>query len=165
MSKIAEKLTESLRVELLGYLELLELFDRQRKLILERKADEILSNNSDLDAKVDHVSHARQRRILAMQQFALVVEKPEDSTLQDLRDLLPEPFQKDVNELMEKTNETISVIQRLARHNRILLEKSIQFSEDVIRAVQPNQKTNMYNRKGTAHPGKFNPVTKYRTIV
>ena len=154
MSTSWEFITECLRNELQEYGALLGLFEDQQANLLRRDADAVLALASSLEEQVRRAHAVREHREQAVRLFALSISERADSTLRQLIHHFPAEVHPLIRALMDEINHLIHRVRRGARHNQVLLARTVEAHEEALRMLIPDSFTKTYSPTGAvAHTG------------
>jgi flagellar biosynthesis/type III secretory pathway chaperone len=143
-----EFITECLRNELQEYGALLGLFEDQQANLLRRDADAVLALASSLEEQVRRAHDVRDHREQAVRQFASSIAEPEDSTLRQLIHHFPAEVHPLINALIDEINHLIHRVRRGARQNQVMLARTVEAHEEVLRLLRPDSFTKTYSPSG-----------------
>jgi flagellar biosynthesis/type III secretory pathway chaperone len=150
-----EFITECLRNELQEYGALLGLFEDQQANLLRRDADAVVALAASLEEQVRRAHDVREHREQAVRLFALSISEPASATLRQLISHFPAEVHPLIRALMDEINHLIHRVRRGARHNQVLLARTVEAHEEALRLLRPDSfNTKTYSPKGTlAHSG------------
>jgi hypothetical protein len=149
-----EFITECLRAELQEYGALLGLFEDQQANLLRRDADAVLALSGALEEQVRRAHAVRDHREQAVRLFALSVSEPADATLRHLTHHFPAEVHPLIHALLDEINHLIHRVRRGARHNQVLLARTVEAHEEALRLLVPERFTKTYSPTGAiAHAG------------
>jgi len=143
-----EILVAALREELQQYGEMLALLDRQQEQVKARSAGEIFQSISMIQAQGWAIQSARQYREKCRGEVALVLGQPEKLPFRELIPQLPADYQPLVHALVEENNHLLGRVRQRARQNHVLLRRSVELMQDLMRSLFPARQSSVYNGNG-----------------
>lgn len=153
MSTSWENITECLRNELQEYGALLGLFEEQQANLLRRDANAVLQLAGAIEEQVQITQGCRQRREEAIKHFAAENGEPLSASLRQLMPRFPADVRPMLEALMTEINHLIHRIRRDARHNQILLSRTVEAHEDALRTLRPDLFPKTYSARGAVATG------------
>ncbi len=148
MSTSWENITESLRNELQDYGALLGLFEEQQKTLLRRDANAVVALATAIEEQVRVTQQCRAMREQAIRAFAAENSRALTSSLRQLLPFFPADVQPLLEALMGEINHLIHRIRRNARHNQVLLSRTVEAFEEAIRILRPDFYPKTYSARG-----------------
>ena len=148
-----ETLVNALRDELQEYGGLLNLFNEQQAAILQRRPDMVLAVSATIEEQLKTVNERRKCREELVRQSAQSVNKPPKSTLRELIEFFPECVRPLLRALIEEVNRLLIRTKRRARQNQMLLARSIEVTQEILRLLNPGMVTKTYSRNGRLNLG------------
>ena len=154
------RLIEALRHELHAYGEMLALLDRQQEAVMVRAGDEVLQSVNAINDQLALVATARQERESRQQEVGEALQQPAETELAKWMPLLPGKFRPAVEALVRENNELLVRVQQRARHNHLLLSRSVELMQRFMRALIPASQPTTYNGAGSvdACPPQTQPL-------
>jgi flagellar biosynthesis/type III secretory pathway chaperone len=143
-----EPLIAALRDELQHYGEMLALLDRQQEQVKARSADEIFQSISLIQAQAAAIQAARQHREQCRGDAALACRQPENAPFTDLIPLLPSDYRPLLRALVDENNQLLGRVRQRARQNHVLLRRSVELMQELLRTLFPARQTSVYNGNG-----------------
>jgi flagellar biosynthesis/type III secretory pathway chaperone len=122
-----EPLITALREELQQYGEMLALLDRQQEQVKARAAAEIFQSISLIQAQATAIQSAREHREKCRGAAALACRQPA---------------------LVDENNHLLGRIHQRARQNHVLLRRSVELMQELLRTLFPTRQTSLYNGNG-----------------
>ena len=154
MSTSWEFITECLRNELQEYGALLGLFEDQQANLLRRDADAVLSLAGQLEEQVRRAHEVREHREQAVRLFASSISERADATLRQLIHHFPAEVHPLIKALIDEINHLIHRVRRGARQNQVLLARTVETHEQMLRLLRPDSFSKTYSPTGSiAHAG------------
>ncbi len=143
-----EYITDCLRNEMQEYGKLLGLFEEQQTNLLRRDAAAVMAGGYSIEEQVRVTQRCRELREQSLRHFAIENDRPANSSL---RQLLPY-FSAEVRPMLEailtEINHLIHRLRRRARHNQVLLARSVEAYEEAIRTLRPELFNKTYSARG-----------------
>jgi len=143
-----EFITECLRNELQEYGALLGLFEDQQANLLRRDADAVLALANALEEQVRRAHDVREHREQSVRRFALSIAESPDSTLRQLIHHFPAEVHPLIIALIDEINHLIHRVRRGARQNQVMLARTVEAHEEVLRMLRPDSFTKTYSPTG-----------------
>ena len=153
MSTSWEFITECLRNELQDYGALLGLFEDQQANLLRRDADAVLAIAGSLEEQARRAHHTREHREDAVRSFAVSIGESPRATLRQLIHHFPAEVHPLIHALIDEINHLIHRIRRDARHNQVLLARTVEAHEEVLRQLRPDSFNKTYSASGSVAAG------------
>jgi flagellar biosynthesis/type III secretory pathway chaperone len=155
-----EPLITALREELQQYGEMLALLDRQQEQVKARSAGEIFQSISLIQAQAAAIQAARQHREQCRGAAALACRQPENAPFTALIPLLPPDYRPLLQALVDENNQLLGRVRQRARQNHVLLRRSVELMQELLRTLFPARHTSVYNGHGL----KRGPVIDARPL-
>ncbi len=152
MSTSWEFIAECLRNELQEYGALLSLFEEQQANLLRRDADAVLAITSVIEERGRTAQNARDHREQAVRRFALSISESPELTLRQLIPHFPAEVHALFRALIDEINHLIHRVRRGARHNQMLLSRTVEAHQEVLRMLRPDRFTKTYSPTGAVAP-------------
>jgi len=143
-----EALTEVLREEMQEYGAMLNLLRKQQACILGRDPDGVLNLLPDLNRQTERCSELRFKRERMTGELAHSYGQSRQLRLSEILNLIPSRTGTLVSGLVEEINATLKRLQRTARQNQMLLDRSVDLAGRIVRLLQPESVTRTYTRRG-----------------
>lgn len=156
-----EPLVETLRSELQECGGLYNLLCRQQDSIIERKSDDVLVVNDEIETQAEAVGELRRRREEIVDQLGARVEIERRGRIRDLVPHFPEVAQPLIDALIRDINHIVRRTRQKARQNHLLLSRAMEITEQMLRVLQPESFTRTYERSGKVKRGRL-PVAANR---
>ena len=147
-SDSVEPLIAALRDELQHYGEMLALLDRQQEQVKARSSEEIFQSISLIQAQAAAILAARQHREQCRGAAALACRQPENAPFTDLIPLLPPDYRPLLRALVDENNQLLGRVRQRARQNHVLLRRSVELMQELLRTLFPARQTSVYNGSG-----------------
>jgi flagellar biosynthesis/type III secretory pathway chaperone len=143
-----EPLIAALREELQHYGEMLALLDRQQEQVKARSAAEIFQSISLIQAQAAAIQAARQHREQCRAAAAVACRRTASAPFVDLIPLLPPDYQPLMRALVDENNQLLGRVRQRARQNHVLLRRSVELMQELLRTLFPSRQTSVYNGNG-----------------
>lgn len=143
-----EPLVETLRAELQEYGGLFNLLSQQQNCIVERKSDQVLALNSDIETQMGAVASVRGRREEMVQALHTRAGDAHRGSLRRLVPYFPEVVRPLLEALITDVNHMVRRNRQKARQNHLLLSRAMELTEQTLRLLQPEDFTRTYQRDG-----------------
>lgn len=151
MIEPVKALVEALREELQQYGEMLARLDQQQDSIMRRAADDILASVTAVQEQGEVIQQARRDRESMQRRLATVCQRSEQSTLGQLTQSMPADYRPLVRALVEENNELLVRVQQRARQNHLLLRRSLDLMQDLLRSLFPAGNCLVYDGAGNSN--------------
>src|SRR5438046_1212097 len=112
---------DSLRNELQQYGEMLALLDHQQELVRMCGSEDILHSIAAINAQSHQIQTARERRESTLEELALSLGQPEETTFAALLPLIPNHYQPLISALLQENNELLERVRERAFENQSML--------------------------------------------
>jgi flagellar biosynthesis/type III secretory pathway chaperone len=159
-----EPLIAALREELQDYGEMLALLDRQQEQVKARSAGEIFQSISLIQAQAAAIQSARQHREQCRSAAARACRQPENAPFTDLIPVLPPDYQPLLRALVEENNQLLGRVRQRARQNHVLLRRSVELMQELLRTLFPARQTSVYNGNGQRRGQMLNAGPLYDAV-
>ncbi len=141
-------IAESLRTEIAGFGVLLNLFEEQQQRLFARDSDSVLRLSGEIEAHSHQMHLDRQRREQVVAEFALTQQQPATATLRSLLGFLPAAVRPLLEALINDVNRLIHRVRRLTRQNHLLLARTVESHQDLLRTLRPDAFQQTYSAAG-----------------
>jgi flagellar biosynthesis/type III secretory pathway chaperone len=159
-----EPLIAALRDELQHYGEMLALLDRQQEQVKARSSEEIFQSISLIQAQAAAILAARQHREQCRGAAALACRQPENAPFTDLIPLLPPDYRPLLRALVDENNQLLGRVRQRARQNHVLLRRSVELMQDLLRTLFPARQASVYNGDGHKRGEVLNARSLYNAV-
>ena len=144
-----ESVVDALRDELQEYGGLLNLFEDQQTAILQRRPEEVLAVTVSIEEQLKTINERRSyREELVRKSSRAVVKTSSDGLVREVIGYFPEAVRSLANALVDEVNNLLIRTKRRARQNQMLLVRSIEVSQAILRMLDPEVVTSTYSHKG-----------------
>jgi flagellar biosynthesis/type III secretory pathway chaperone len=148
-----EVLARPLREEIQEYGALLNLFEDQQTAILQRQPDLVLAIVDAIAKQVELIHTCQKRRKQLVQTIAFEEGCSEQLSLLGLLPHFPAPARPMLEALVNEVNRLIRQTRRRARQNQMLLVRTIELSQEMLRRLRPGTVTKTYASNGQIEMG------------
>jgi len=149
MTTAWESVVEALRDELQEYGGLLNLFEDQQTAILQRRPEVVLEVTASIEEQLNTINERRNyREDLVRRCSRTVVQTTSDGLVREVIGYFPEAVRSLANALVDEVNNLLIRTKRRARQNQMLLVRSIEVSQAILRMLDPGVVSTTYSRKG-----------------
>jgi len=143
-----EFLAQALREEMQEHGALLNLFEEQQAAILRREPDLVLSVADSIANQVELIRTCQKRRKEAARLTATEAGCEKDSPLSELIPFFPSAAWPLLRALVSEVNRLVRQTRRRARQNQMLLARTIEVSEEMLKRLNPGLMTKTYSPNG-----------------
>src|SRR5262245_8676654 len=147
MTRTIEDLIQALREELQSYGEMLARLDRQQELVMHHAPNDLLQATVEIEAQNRAMLDARRLRMAAQQVVALDLDLAGDTEIDKIVLKLPADFRPLISALVRENGESLARVHQLARHNHILLCRSLELMSRLLGGLLPGSGMG-YTEKG-----------------
>jgi flagellar biosynthesis/type III secretory pathway chaperone len=141
-------IAESLRTEIAGFGDLLNLFEQQQLSLFSRDTDRVLHLSSEIEAHTRTMQQFRQLREQVVADFALAHNQPAGATLRSLLPYVEVSARPLLEALIGEVNRLIHRVRRLTRQNHQLLARTVESHQEILRALRPDAFLQTYSAAG-----------------
>lgn len=159
-----DPLVELLRSEVQEYGGLYNLLDRQQEEIFKRDPELVMNTNSEIERYMAEMGGLRERRENKVREMARACGADEEQSLSNMLPHFPDFTRPLLKALIDEINQMIRRTRQKARQNFLLLSKTMEVTHETLQALQPENYTKTYTKKGKV--GVKNPMPpRYRAFV
>ncbi len=148
-----EFLAQPLREEMQEHGALLNLFEEQQAAILRREPDLVLNVAEAITKQAELIRQCQKRRTAAVRATAAGAGCPEGTSLSRLIPYFPTAAWPLLRALVSEVNRLIRQTRRRARQNQMLLARTIEVSQEILRRLNPGAVTKTYSAQGRVEIG------------
>ena len=141
-------IADSLRTEIAGFGVLLNLFEQQQQRLFARDSDGVLRLSTEIELHSHQMHLDRTRREQVVAEFALTQQQPATATLRSLLPFLPAAVRPLLEALINDVNRLIHRVRRLTRQNHLLLARTVESHQDLLRTLRPDAFQQTYSAAG-----------------
>ena len=127
--------------------------NEQQTAILQRNPATALTVSASIEEQLKTVNARRKTREELVRKSAESIQMPVRSPLGVLIEFFPESVRPLLVALIEEVNRLLVRTKRRARQNQMLLARSIEVTQDILRMLNPGIVTKTYSRKGRLRIG------------
>jgi hypothetical protein len=157
-----EMLAQCLRDEVQEYGGLLRLFEEQQDCVFRRDADQLLQLIELIRTATESAGAARGRREECASAYAVECGRGADSTLRALLPCVDGQAQPLIEALIDEVNRLIHRVRKLARQNHLLLARTVELQQGLLRQFYPGAFTPTYSAHGRVALAAGAPVAAYQ---
>ena len=141
-------IADSLRTEIAGFGELLNLFEQQQQSLFVRDTDGVIRLSGEIEAHTRVMQDHRQNREQIVSAFALTHNQPPRATLRSLLPFVEADARPLIEALIDEVNVLIHRVRRLTRQNHTLLARSVESQQELMRTLRPDAFLHTYSSMG-----------------
>ena len=127
---------------------LMAMLEQQQQLVIERNAEGIQAIAEKIDHESTILEQCKASREGIQKTIAKDLGLANDNDFQKIVPKLPDDYQPLVKALIEENNHSVMRIGRIAKQNHVLLSRSIEMVNSLIRNICPDVTPNIYNQRG-----------------
>ncbi|MFI5337159.1 MAG: flagellar protein FlgN [Opitutales bacterium] len=150
MNQAWNSIADSLRAEIAEYGGLLHLFEQQQQSLFARDPDAVLRFSTEIEAQVRTLHEQRRNREALVAAFATGHDQPASATLRSLLPNFPAAVRPLLEALIAEVNVLIHRVRRVSRHNHLLLARTVEQHQLLLRQLRPDTFTHTYAADGRA---------------
>ena len=143
-----ELLAECLRDEVQEYGGLLRLFEEQQDCVFRRDAERLLQLIETIKDATQTAEAARRHREECVSAFAVDCGREAAVTLRSLLPCVDNQVRPLIEALIDEVNRLIHRVRRLARQNHLLLARTVELQQGLLRQFYPGAFTPTYSAHG-----------------
>jgi flagellar biosynthesis/type III secretory pathway chaperone len=162
MNTTWETVAESLRDEVQGYGGLLRLFEEQQECVFHRNPGRLLQLIEIIKDATEQAEDARQRRESCVSSFASGLGRAADSTLRSLLPYIDDHARPLLEALIDEVNRLIHRVRRITRQNHLLLSRTVELQQGLLRQFCPGAFTSTYSARGRLSMTSPGSLAAYR---
>jgi len=148
MNPAWNSIAECLRSEIAGYGGMIHLFEEQQQQLFARDPDAVLRLSNEIESQVRLLHEQRRNREALVSAFATAHGQSASSTLRSLLNFFPAEVRPLLEALLSEVNVLIHRVRRVSRHNQILLARTIEQHQQILRQLRPDAFTQTYAANG-----------------
>jgi hypothetical protein len=152
MKALVDRLISSLRDELQQYGEMLALLEQQQELVMARASDELVRNVAAVNGQSSVIQVARRQRDERRQELAGALNLPAAASFEQILPALPPDYRGLVKALVDENNSLLQRVQERARQNHLMLRRSVELIQGVLRTMFPSDLLTIYDNRGRVSP-------------
>jgi hypothetical protein len=151
---LVRELLTVMRSELEEMKSLVVAFNVQQDAIVHRKAEKVLMSIQEVEQRVASLRRARAKRDAVLDVVAKGVKAPPGTSIMALARIFPAPVKPEVMRLIDENIRFGREVRRKASQNQVLLARSMEVIQDILRAVEPTSVSRMYGENGRMNHGQ-----------
>jgi flagellar biosynthesis/type III secretory pathway chaperone len=156
-----ELVAECLRDEVQEYGGLLRLFEEQQECVFKRTPSHLLELIETIKDATQRAEDARRRREECVRAFATGLGRTADVTLRSLLPSVDDEAQPLLQALIDEVNRLIHRVRRITRQNHLLLSRTVQLHQGLLRQFYPGAFTPTYSARGRVSMAPAAPMPAY----
>ena len=141
-------IADALRTEIAGFGDLLNLFEQQQQRLFSRDTDAVLHLSTEIEAHTRVMQQFRSHREQVVADFALANNQPATATLRSLLPWVEAAARPLLEALINEVNRLIHRVRRLTRQNHLLLARTVESHQEILRALRPDAFLQTYSAGG-----------------
>jgi flagellar biosynthesis/type III secretory pathway chaperone len=157
-----ETIAECLREEVQEYGGLLRLFEQQQECVFNREPDRLLLLIETIKNATGQAEDVRRRREKCVSAFASGLGRATDSTLRSLLPSIDDHARPLLEALIDEVNRLIHRVRRITRQNHLLLSRTVELQQGLLRQFYPGAFTATYSARGRVSMAAPGPLAAYR---
>ena len=157
-----EMVADSLREEVEEYGGLLRLFEEQQECVFNRDPERLLQLIDVIKRATERAEDVRHRRESCVRSFASDLGRAADSTLRSLLPCIDDPARPLLQALIDEVNRLIHRVRRITRQNHLLLSRTLELQQGLLRQFYPGAFTSTYSSHGRVSVAAGGPLAAYR---
>jgi flagellar biosynthesis/type III secretory pathway chaperone len=148
MNPAWNSIAECLRSEIAEYGGLLSLFEQQQARLFARDPDSVLRLSSEIEAQLRLLHEQRRNREALVASLATSHGQPATATLRSLLPHFTPAVRPLLEALIDEVNVLIHRVRRVSRHNHLLLARTVEQQQVLLRQLRPDAFTQTYAPNG-----------------
>ena len=157
-----EMIAEFLRDEVQEYGGLLHLFEEQQECVFNRDPERLLQLIELIKDATDRAEDVRHRREDCIRSFASSLGRAADATLRSLLPSIDDHARPLHEALIDEVNRLIHRVRRITRQNHLLLSRTVELQQGLLRQFYPGAFTSTYSSLGRVSVSAPGPLAAYR---
>ena len=154
----------ALREELQAYGEMLALLDQQQEFVFARAAAELFQSVGQVQAQTFALETVRRQRTLCQADLAMTIDMPAATAFGELVPSLPAEYRPLVQALVDENNQLLQRIHDRVRQNHILLSRSLEMMQQLIKGLAPAQAIRVYDDRGRHGARAISAPSLYQAV-
>ena len=154
LMNLLRELLGAMNAELVEVRALLSAFADQQEAIVHRKPARVAASVQVVEKMVVKLRQARSRRDALLGQVARGLKAPVGTSISVLLRAFPVGVRPEVARLIEENVRLGQEVRRKASQNQVLLSRSIEVIQDILRAVEPTSVSRTYGENGRMSLGQ-----------
>jgi flagellar biosynthesis/type III secretory pathway chaperone len=157
-----EQVADCLRDEVQEYGDMLRLFEEQQECVFNRDPGRLLQLIEVTKDASQRAEDARRRREQCVSTFAAGMGHTAESTLRSLLPSIDDEARPLLQALIDEVNRLIHRVRRVTRQNHLLLSRTVQLHQGLLRQFYPGAFTSTYSALGRLSMAPAAPLPAYR---
>lgn len=151
---VLRELLKAMNAELVEMKALVSAFADQQDAIVHRKPVRVVASVQEVEKRVNGLRQARVRRDGLLEQVARGLKAPPATPISVLVRAFPAAVRPEVGRLIEENVRLGREVRRKASQNQVLLARSIEVIQEILRAVEPTSVSRIYGENGRMNNGQ-----------
>ena len=151
---LLRELLWAMNAELVEMRALVAAFADQQDAIVHRKPARVVSSVQEVEKRVTGLRQARVRRDGVLERVARGLKAPPSTPISVLVRAFPAGVRPEVGRLIDENVRLGREVRRKASQNQVLLARSIEVIQEILRAVEPTSVSRMYGENGRMNHGQ-----------
>ena len=156
-------IADCLRHEVAEYGALFGFYEEQQKSLFAHNADAVLRLSGEIEVQVRALHECRARREATVAGFAAANEQPMNATIRSLLPVIPADARPLIEALIGEINVLIHRVRRISRHNHMLLSRTVELRQQMLRQLLPETFSQTYSPKGRVSVTMSSPMAALRS--
>jgi flagellar biosynthesis/type III secretory pathway chaperone len=157
-----EHIAECLRNEVQEYGDMLRLFEEQQECVFNREPGRLLQLIEVTRNATQRAEDARRLREQCVSTFAAGIGQTAEATLRSLLPFIDSEARPLIQALIDEVNRLIHRVRRITRQNHLLLSRTVQLHQGLLRQFCPGAFTSTYSALGRVSMAPATPLAAYR---
>jgi flagellar biosynthesis/type III secretory pathway chaperone len=157
-----EHIADCLRNEVQEYGDMLRLFEEQQECVFNRDPARLLQLIETTKDATQRAEEARRLREECVSSFASGMGRASDASLRTLLPIIDDEARPLLQALIEEVNRLIHRVRRITRQNHLLLSRTVQLHQGLLRQFYPGAFTSTYSARGRVSVAPAASLPAYR---
>lgn len=151
---LLRELLNAMSAELVEMKALVSAFIEQQDAIVHRKPALVVSSVQEVEKRVGGLRQARVRRDDVLERVSRGLKAPPGTPISVLVRAFPTAVRPEVGRLIDENVRLGREVRRKASQNQVLLARSIEVIQEILRAVEPTSVSRIYGENGRMSHGQ-----------
>ena len=161
MNTTWERVADCLRDEVQEYGGLLRLFEEQQECVFNRDPDRLLQLIESIKEAAQRAEEIRFRRESCIRLFAVELGHAAGESLRSLLPAVDDEARPLLQALIDEVNRLIHRVRRITRQNHLLLSRTVELQQGILRQFYPGAFTPTYSALGRISVAPASPLPAY----
>jgi hypothetical protein len=157
-----EHIAQCLRNEVQEYGDMLRLFEEQQECVFNRDPGRLLQLIEVTKDATQRAEDARREREQCVSSFAAGLGRGADVTLRSLLPFIDCEARPLLQALIDEVNRLVHRVRRITRQNHLLLSRTVQLHQGLLRQFYPGAFTSTYSACGRVSVAPASSLPAYR---